>query len=71
MEAKDHKFKRIASKRVEVILKNLDLLSNCSNKSHYSYTIDDINKIFKTINASVKISESSFENKLRTKKFQL
>jgi hypothetical protein len=71
MESKDHKFKRIASKRVEVILKNLDLLSNCSNKSHYSYNVEDINKIFKTINSAVKISKSSFESKLKTKKFQL
>ena len=71
MESKEHKFKRIASKRVEVILKNLDLLSNCSNKSHYSYNTEDINKIFKTINTAVKISKSSFESKLKTKKFQL
>lgn len=71
MESKEQKFKRIASKRVSVILKNLNLLSNCSNKSHYYYESEDIDKIFKTINSAIKISKTSFESKLKNKKFQL
>ena len=43
-------FIRLAEARTTKILKSLDLLGNLSNRSNYSYTEDDIRKIFKAIN---------------------
>jgi hypothetical protein len=42
-------FVRLAEARTNKILKALDLLGNLSNRSNYSYTEDDIRKIFRTI----------------------
>ncbi len=43
-------FVRLAEARTTKILKALDLLGNLSNRSNYSYTEDDIKKIFRAIN---------------------
>jgi hypothetical protein len=42
-------FIRLAEARTNKILKALELLGNLSNKSNYSYTDDDIRKIFKAV----------------------
>jgi len=47
-EARDA-FVRLAEARTNKILKSLDLLGNLSNRSNYSYSDDDIRKIFKAI----------------------
>lgn len=71
MENKNQKFKRIASKRVENILKTLDLLSNCSNKYTYEYSKKDVDLIFKTIQARVNSCKSDYIKNLESNKFQL
>jgi hypothetical protein len=43
-------FVRLAEARTNKILKSIDLLGNLSNKSNYSYSDEDIRKIFKAIN---------------------
>ena len=62
-ENKHNKFKRIATKRVNEILNKLDTLGNCSNKSNYSYTEEDIQKIFKAIDLKLKETKSLFKTK--------
>lgn len=57
---KKERFKRLASSRTNDVLKRLQVLSNCSNRSAYDYSEDDINKIFQTIEKSVKDSKSKF-----------
>ena len=54
-------FVRLAESRTNKILKDIDLLSNLSNKTNYSYGADDIQKIFLAINKSVKESEKKFQ----------
>ena len=48
-ETKEGKFKRIASARTLRILNDLRLLGNCANTSTYTYSEEDINKIFSAI----------------------
>lgn len=48
-ESKEHKFKRIAENRTKRVLQYLRRLGNCSNKSVYSYSEKDLDKIFKAI----------------------
>lgn len=59
-ETRNEKFKRLATKRVNDILYRLDILSNCSNKSSYEYSEEEVNKIFKAIENKVKETKASF-----------
>lgn len=71
MNKKREKFEKIATRRVDVILKNLDLLSNCSNKYTYDYDKEDVQKIFKAISSKVTASKSAFDTKLFKSNFKL
>jgi len=70
-EIKHDKFKRIATKRVNDLLKKLDLLENCSNKSHYDYTAEEISKIFSTIDVRLKEVKQSFKSNQPSTEFKL
>jgi len=54
VEPRDVRFKRIASSRTQRILNDLRLLGNCSNKSVYKYSEEDINKIFLAVDKELK-----------------
>lgn len=57
---KKERFKRLATSRTTDVLKRLQVLSNCSNRSAYEYSEEEINKIFSTIEKSVRDSKSKF-----------
>lgn len=71
MNEKQARFKKVATKRVDNILKTLDLLSNCSNIHNYHYTREDVDKIFKALNSKVNNVKSQFNSKLDKKDFTL
>lgn len=48
-EQKRERFKRLGTKRTNLVLQRLKILGNCSNRSAYSYTEEEINKIFSEI----------------------
>lgn len=54
------RFKRLASLRTNSVLKRLKVLGNCSNRSIYEYTEDDLDKIFSEIEKKVKEVKSKF-----------
>ena len=63
------RFKELAPRRTRVILKGLDVLSNCSNRSGYDYKPEDIVKIFAAIEKKVadvkaKFSQTSKEKEI-------
>jgi len=51
---KRERFKRLATKRTNSVLKRLKVLGNCANRSAYEYAEEDINKIFSEIERKVK-----------------
>ncbi|MEW6409012.1 MAG: hypothetical protein AB1488_02725 [Nitrospirota bacterium] len=59
-ETKSERFKRIASKRTNEILEKIRILGNCSNKSSYEYTEEEVNKIFNEIDKQLKLIKSKF-----------
>ena len=65
---KNERFKRIASKRVDNIIKSIRSLSNCSNTNNYQYNEDDVNKMTRAIREEVKVMETLFRKKLSNKK---
>ena len=60
-EEKQQRFKRLASKRTNDVLNRLRVLSNCANKNTYSYTSEEVHKIFNTIDRAAKESKSKFK----------
>ena len=71
MSAKRKRFEKVATRRVENILKTLDLLSNCSNTYNYEYTPEDVEKIFKALSSRLNNVKTQFISKLDKKDFSL
>ena len=67
---KGENFKRLAVYRTNEILRRLKVLGNCSNRSAYSYTEPEINKIFGEIERKVKEVKSKFHFP-KEKRFEL
>ncbi len=70
-ESKEQRFKRIASKRTENILDDLRKLGNCSNQGIYSYSSEDISKIFSAIDSEIRRVKVLFTAKSKLNKFSL
>ncbi len=63
MESKRDKFIRLAEARTNKILSMLRLLANCSSKSNYDYTDEDVREIFNAIEKEVRITKEKFMDK--------
>ena len=59
-ETRHERFKRVASKRTNEILEKIRILGNCSNKSSYEYTEEEVNKIFSEIDKYLKLTKAKF-----------
>lgn len=68
MDGKRERFKRVATRRTNEVLKKLAILGNCSNRSAYEYTGDEINKIFNEIERELKITKMRFQIARNNKK---
>ena len=51
---KNHKFSKLASKRLPRAKTAIKLIGNLSNTSSYKYTDEDVNKIFKSLSIAMK-----------------
>jgi hypothetical protein len=60
-ETKNEKFIRIAEARTNKIIDMIRLLGNCSNKSTYEYSKDDVKKIFNAIENELKIAKTKYD----------
>lgn len=59
-ETKRERFVRIAEARTNRIIDNMRLLGNCSSRSNYEYTDEDIKKIFGTLEKELKQTKNRF-----------
>ena len=59
-ETRHERFRRVASKRTNEILEKIRILGNCSNKSSYEYTEEEVNKIFFEIDKQLKLIKAKF-----------
>ncbi len=62
-EIRRERFRRVATRRTNNILRQIQTLGNCSNKSSYSYTDEDIRKIFSAIEGELRSVKSMFSNR--------
>lgn len=65
MNEKRQRFERVAGNRVQAIIEKIDSLAKCSNKNNYSYSEQDVKKMFIAIKAALKTTESRFEDELK------
>jgi len=59
-ESPKERFKRLATKRTNEVLKRLKILGNCSNRQIYEYSEEDVEAIFSIIERKVKEIRAKF-----------
>lgn len=70
MSLKHEKFVELAERRVNKILKQLDLIGNLSNKNNYEFNEKEVKMIVNSIKSKVREVEMRF-SKQTEKKFKL
>ena len=65
-ETKAEKFKRLAEARVNKTIKQIRLITNLSNTSHYSWTEEDAEKIYKTLRKELRLQLNRFKESTPT-----
>ncbi len=70
MNEKQIKFRELAEKRMNNAIKNIQLIGNLSNTSAYSYTEDEVKKMFKTLKEEISIVEAKFKAKGKNNNFK-
>ena len=60
------KFVDLANKRVSKALRDIQLIGNLSNRSNYSYSETDVEKIFKALNQEVRACRKRFDMALNS-----
>lgn len=71
-ETKRERFVRIAESRTNKILEMMRLLGNCSSKSNYDYTDEDVKKIFTALEKELRNTKAKFsEEDYKEEKFTL
>ncbi len=70
-QEKTDRFKRVAGKRTNRIIEQIRLLGNCSNRSNYEYTEEDVKKIFSVIETELRDAKSKYQPRTQNKKFEL
>ena len=61
-EADREKFVKLAEKRVTSTLKDIKLIGNLTNRSNYSYTSSDADKIYKALKKAIDEMKIRFES---------
>ena len=61
-ETKRERFVRVAEARTNKIIDMVKLLGNCSSKSNYEYTEEDVRKIFGAIDREIKTARAKFSD---------
>ena len=56
------RFEKIASKRVQKILDDINVLSNCSNRNNYEYYDGDVKRMMSAIRSQLKQLEMAFSD---------
>ena len=60
MRDKRERFIRLAEKRVNNVLKQIELVGNLGNRANYDYSEEDCQKIFKVIDEEVRKMKRRF-----------
>jgi hypothetical protein len=67
IETRRERFVRIAERRVNNILNNLDSLGKCANRKNYHYGDEDVRHIFGELEKKMKETKLLFKNSNKRK----
>lgn len=70
-ESKHERFVRIAEARTNKMIDLIRLLGNCSSKTNYEYSEEEIRRIFSTIEKELRNARSKFSFDESDRKFSL
>jgi hypothetical protein len=62
-ETPEERFKRLATSRTNAVLDKLRIIGNLSNRQLYSYSEEDIERIFSAINKEVRVIRNKFNHR--------
>lgn len=62
-KSRRERFLRVAQRRTREILHKIHLLGNCSNRSAYEFTDEEVGKIFDAIEEELRVAQSRFGRK--------
>ena len=68
-EGKSERFARIATRRVNQILDGMDSLRSCANPAVYSYTDDQVDRIYRCLRSELDLTRDTLYR--RGKRFSL
>lgn len=68
-ESKEEKFKRLSKDRVNKVVKAIETLEHLANKNQYTYSDEQVEKMFKFIEDALVRAKESFANKKSGQKF--
>lgn len=60
-EEKRARFHRVAENRTNRVIDTLRLLGNCANTGNYTYTKEEVSRIFAAVEAAVKEARKKFD----------
>lgn len=60
---KRERFRYLAEKRTQTVLKKLQVLGNCANRSNYEYSEEEVAKIFAAIEQQLALIRAKFERR--------
>jgi hypothetical protein len=66
--SREQKFIRLAERRVNMLLNNIRLIKQLSNKNNYEYSDDHVKKIFTTLKSAIDDANESFYAKEKKRK---
>ena len=58
--SKRDRFKKLAEQKTNAVMHKLKVLGNCSNRSAYEYTEEDVAKIFSAVERQVREIKAKF-----------
>ena len=58
----NEKFKELAVSRVNKAINQIRLIGNLANKNYYSYSDEEVKKIFSALESELKSSKEKFKN---------
>jgi hypothetical protein len=61
MVDKKERFEKVATARTQKIIDMVRLLGNCSNKSNYTYTSEQVEAIFTTIQKEIDLAREKYK----------
>jgi len=68
MKDKKNKFLELAKLRVNKTIKSIQLIGNLSNKSHYSYSPEQVSQMMNALDKELKRVKDKFKNSKKNEK---